>query len=175
MIPENMPPIIAGTAFILGGVLLVTMPGFLQWLILRQRFARAGWWLLASIVGSLLGHLCLGVGIAGADTGQGFLFISERYVLGVACAVAGAVAGTLQWLVLRRWVSCAGWWVFASSVSWLGAAWVFGYLTSEAGGVTDVHFLIGGAASGTLSGAITGAVLVWLLRRPLPVSAHSVS
>jgi hypothetical protein len=171
ILPENTPLIIAGTVFVLGRLLLPTLPAFLHWLILRRLFARAGWWIPASVVGWLLAYIPLNMGIAGADTGQGFLFISERYVFGVACAVAGAVAGTMQWLVLRRWVSCAGWWVLASSISWVGAAWVFANLTRGA----DVHFLLGGAASGSLSGAITGVVLVWLLRHPRPANADSVS
>jgi hypothetical protein len=117
----------------LGRLLLpAALPAFLHWLILRRLFARAGWWIPASVVGSFLGYIPLGVGIAGADTGQGFLFISERYVFGVGCAVAGAVAGTLQRLILRRWVSRAGWWVLASSISWVAAALMFGYLTRGA-------------------------------------------
>src|ERR1700681_3219842 len=80
MISENTPPIIAGTVFILGRLFLPTLPAFLHWLILRRLFARAGWWIPASVVGWLLGYIAVNVGIAGADTGQGFLFISARYV-----------------------------------------------------------------------------------------------
>jgi hypothetical protein len=167
MISENTPPVIAGTVLILGLLLLPALPAFLHWLILRRLFACTGWWIPASVVGWLLAYIPLNMGIAGADTGQGFLFISERYVFGVACAVAGALAGTLQWLVLRRCVSYAGWWVLASSVSWLGAALVFGYLMKVAKGIEDAHlFLLGAAASGTVSGVITGLALVWLLQTP---------
>jgi len=170
MIPENTSLIIVETVGILARLLLPTLPAFLHWLILRRLFARAGWWIPASVVGWLLGYIPLGVGIAGADTGAGFLLISERYVFGVGCAVAGAVAGTLQSLVLRRWVSCAGWWVLASSISWVGTAWVYASLTRG----NDVNIVLGGAASGTLSGAITGLALVWLLSHSVDPNAREV-
>jgi hypothetical protein len=170
MIQETTPPIIAGADFVRGSLLLPAVPAFLHWLILRRLFARAGWWIPASVVGWLLGYIPLNVGIAGADTGQGFLFISERYVFAVACAAAGALAGTLQWLVLKRWVACAGWWVLASSISWVGTAWVYASLTRG----NDVHIVLGGAASGTLSGAITGLALVWLLRNHVRTNTATV-
>jgi uncharacterized membrane protein len=73
---------------------------------------------------------------------------------------AGTVVGVLQWLVLRRWVSHAGWWILASSISWVGATWVYVSLTRA----NDVNVPLGGAVSGALSGAIMGLVLVQLLR-----------
>jgi hypothetical protein len=138
----------------------VSLPGFLHWLILRRSFARAGWWILASGMGSLVGFLILGVGIAGADTAQGFLFISERFVFDAAAVLAGAMVGAMQWLALRQWVGRAGWWVLASSISWLGATDVYAFLTRA----NDVQLTLGGAASGILSGAIMGSLLVWLMR-----------
>jgi hypothetical protein len=138
----------------------VSLPGVLHWLILRRWFPRAGWWILASGAGSLAGFFILGVGIAGADTGQGFLFIGERYVFDAAAALAGSVVGAAQWFVLRQWVARAGWWIFASSVSWLGATNVYAFLTRA----NDFRLTLGGAAAGLLSGAIMGLVLVWLMR-----------
>src|SRR5437660_1408763 len=76
-IGENTPFFIALPVSVVSFLFLATLPGLLHWLILRGMFARAGWWILASGVGSLLGFLILSVGIAGADTGEGFLFISD--------------------------------------------------------------------------------------------------
>ena len=77
-------------------------------------------------------------------------------VTGYVGVTAGVtVAGALQWLVLRRQVARAGWWVLASTVGW-----VVGGLVS---GITDAA--VGWAVLGAVYGAITGAVLVWLLRR----------
>ena len=74
----------------------------------------------------------------------------------VAVAAGGTVLGLLQWLVLRRQVARAGWWVLASTVGWV----VGGFVS----GITDAA--AGWAVLGAVYGAITGIVLVWLLRRP---------
>jgi hypothetical protein len=155
------PPWLGVLISIVVAVAGVSLPGFLHWLILRRWFARAGWWILASSVGSLVGFLILGVGLAGADTGHGFLFISDSYVVDVAAILAGAAVGAMQWSVLRQWVGRAGWWVLASSVSWFGATYVYVFSTRA----NNVSLPLGGAAAGVLSGAITGLVLVWLMRQ----------
>jgi hypothetical protein len=138
--------------------LIATLPGFLHWLILRRWFPRAGWWILASGAGSLLGFLVMGWGLGVADTQGGTSF--ARSAFPASMAVAGAVVGTLQWVVLRRWVPRAGWWVLSSSVSWIAAE--YAYLTLTRAG--DVQLLWGAVVSGTLSGAITGLTLVGLMR-----------
>jgi hypothetical protein len=79
---------------------------------------------------------------------------------GVAFAFAGALAGTIQWIILRRWFPRAGWWVLISSVSWAAAGLAYVLLTRG----NDVGIPIGGAVSGALSGGITGLGVVWLLR-----------
>jgi hypothetical protein len=138
--------------------LIATLPGVLHWLILRRWFPRAGWWVLASGAGSLLGFLVAGWGLSVADTQEGTNF--ARFVVPASMAVAGAVVGTLQWVVLRRWVPRAGWWVLASSISWIVAEYAF--LTLTRGG--DVQLLWGAVVSGALSGAITGLTLVARVR-----------
>ena len=70
----------------------------------------------------------------------------------VGSSVGGASLGIAQWLVLRRHVSRPGWWVLASTV---------GFAVSFAVGLA-VDVAVGFA----LYGAITGGVLVWLLRQP---------
>ncbi len=69
----------------------------------------------------------------------------------VGVAVGGVVVRVLQWLVLRRQVGRAGWWVLASTVGWAVGGHVGGTL--------------GWAVLGAVYGAITGSVLVWLLRQ----------
>ena len=88
-----------------GGILA----GVLQWLVLRRRVARTGWWVLSVIAAvAAVGVLVFGVGLVNVDVG---------WVLGVG--LFGTVAGVLQWLVLRRHVARAGWWVLASTVGWI--------------------------------------------------------
>ena len=66
----------------------------------------------------------------------------------------GAVTGLAQWLVLRRWVPRAGWWVLASVLGW-------GLVRLIAGEVFTslLELLIIGA----VPAAVTGLALWWLL------------
>jgi hypothetical protein len=155
-------------------VVVATLPGFLHWLILRRWFSRAGWWVLASGAGSLMGYLPLGWGIAVADThgdqvGVWFFALPMWVVLLVSIAVAGALAGAVQWLVLRLWVTRAGWWVLASTISWVAATYLYAHITRA----NDVYLPLGGAVSGALSGAITGVALVALMRNTRKTDSRS--
>jgi hypothetical protein len=133
--------------------------GILQWLVLQGRVSRVGWWVLASAA-------------AGAIQMVGDLeSYSELLSFGLLLrftgivALGGAVAGILQWLVLRGKVSRAGWWVLASTVGWgLSIA----VMRALEWGVTDDCSLVSQVVSGVVLGAITGAALVWLLRQPVP-------
>ncbi len=171
------------------------LPGLLQWLILRRRFPQARWWLLAagvqsplrldyissapparwwmltSSLGSLVGFLFVPWAVAVADTESGGpAFAAAAFA--ALILLGGAAAGALQWLAalpwfaLGRWAAGAGWWLLASSVSWLGATWLF-LCVSRAGDAQSawLYFILGGAASGTIAGAITGLALVWLLHK----------
>jgi hypothetical protein len=138
--------------------LVATLPGFLHWLILRRWFPCAGWWILASGAGTLLGYLAMGLGLGVADTKGETAF--ARLAVPASMVVAGGVVGALQWFVLRRWVSRAGWWVLASSLSWFAAEFAYLQLTRA----NEGNLLWGAAASGTISGAITGLTLVGLMR-----------
>lgn len=120
----------AGAAFV----------GVLQWLLLRRYVSGAVLWLPASLGAAALGALLvLGIG----------LFDSE---LGLVAGVGlyGTLAGALQWIVLRRRVARAGWWVLANTVGWVVAIPV--------GDIT-------GPPGWAVYGATTGTVLVWLLRQ----------
>jgi hypothetical protein len=158
LLTDATPAVIALTITVGLYPLVATLPGFLHWLILRRWFPQAGWWVLASGAGSLLGFLVMGWGLGVADTQDGMTF--ARFAVPASMAVAGAAVGTLQWVVLRRWVPRAGWWVLASSISWAAAEYAYLRLT-RAG---DVRLLWGAVVSGTLSGTITGLALVGLMR-----------
>lgn len=115
--------------------------GLAQWFVLRRELERVGWWVGATIAG----YASLGLFAAFANAlqpgwltwgatliGSGKLFWLARvnpdwpasswapgaltYVL-FACTL-----GVLQWLVLRRQVRRAGWWIAISAVGWAVAA-----------------------------------------------------
>ena len=130
--------------------------GIGQWLVLRRWLGRAGWWwVLATAGGDLLGAspLILGENLGGL----------------IATIALGLVPGTLQWLLLRRQVARAGWWVLASTVSVL-AAFTAGVAASSGVGLKESELVLGlvaGIASGSVFGIMSGLVLGWLLRQPV--------
>jgi hypothetical protein len=141
--------------------------GVAQWLILRRQVRRADWWILASTAGWAVGW-AVGGAVAGAVVGAvvGAVGSAVRFAVllavgdAVGGAVAGAVAGVAQWLLLRRQVRRAGWWILASAAGWA---------VGEAVGLAvdwDMSRAVSSAVIGAMIGIITGAVLVWLLRQP---------
>ncbi len=136
-----------------GGALVGTVVGVAQWLVLRRRVARAGWWVLATAVGWLVGMAVCG-------------FVDEVLdwtVWYVSGAAGGVVVGVAQWLVLRRRVARAGWWVLPTVAS--GVVVWFGLLMAFEINVF-LSVVVLEAVFGALYGAITGVVLVCLLQPP---------
>lgn len=142
----------------------------LQWLVLRKHLSGVGWWVLTGVTGGAATGL---VGIAGGVGAGVATGVAEGLAGGVAegleagidagldvagvtaAVLAGAAFGVLQWLVLRQQVAGAGWWIPACAVAWV--------VSGFSAGVTDTA--AGWAVLGAVYGAITGCVLVWLLRR----------
>ena len=139
------------------GIVMGAAGGYFQWVVLRERIAGAGLWGLASALGfgSAMGAP------AAANAAEnlamaGFLIPS----------VFGLVGGILQWLILRRKVPRAGWWLLANLLGSLVGAISFpmAMAISETGnwGLAMMTF---GLVFGAGNGAITGAALIWLLRQ----------
>jgi len=137
--------------------------GVAQWLLLRRQVHRAGWWILASTAGWAVG-LAVGGAVGSAVVGAVGSAVRFAVLLAVGDAVAGAVIGAVtgvaQWLLLRRQVHRAGWWILAST-----AGWAVGLSVGDAVGWA-VGDAMGWAVIGAVSGIITGAALVWLLHQP---------
>lgn len=102
--------------------------GAAQWVILRSLFRQAGWWIVGSTVGWALGQVLI----------TAVFPVQDMFLQG---AVLGGTLGLAQWLVLRRWVHRAGWWIIVSAVGW------------SAGPV------LGASLVGAVAGATTGVAL----------------
>ncbi len=143
---------------IMFGTMLGAMSGFLQWVVLREKVARAGWWVLAS---------ALGFAIAGGTLGA--IGINENYVMAgiLFAAIFGVAGGILQGLVLKRaQIARAGLWVLASILgSLVGAIGIPISSSIGAAGNYGLSAMVFGLLFGAGLGAIPGAVLVWLLRQ----------
>lgn len=149
------------TIGVTAGIVIGATAGCLQWVVLREKVARAGQWVLASTLGFAItfGTLgAIGIGVS-----------NENFVMAglLFAAVFGVAGGVLQWLVLRRaGIARAGLWVpaniFGSLVAAIGfpLSAVIGYSGNYALSVTVFGLLLGAGL-----GAIPGAVLVWLRRQ----------
>jgi hypothetical protein len=129
--------------------------GIMQWLILRRYMPRAGWWVLVSTLGWILGFGVLALADKFAENLVTSAIQPEVSAL-VFFLAAGALVGILQWLVLRRHMLQAGWWVLANVVGWGILGLIVGKSLDR---FTDL------AAMAAVPPAITGAVLVLLLRQ----------
>ena len=131
------PSVAAGSALV----------GALHWLVLRRYVPYALWWLPASIGGAAAAAVVVyGVGLVDTDLG-----------LSAGVLLYGTLAGAVQWVVLRREVRRAGWWVLASTVGWL---------------VAVPWGPVAGPPGWAVFSAVTGTVLVWLLRPAAHVAAR---
>jgi len=109
----------------------------LQWLVLRQKLNRAWRWALASAAGWALGYLlALALGR-----------FEPSFLTGL---LLGTTAGAAQWLILRREVHWAGWWIVLSAVGWS----------------TGMSMALAPLLAGVPAGAVTGIALLLLLNAP---------
>lgn len=140
---------------IMAGIVMGATGGYMQWVVLREKVARAGWWVLASALG-----------FAAFFATPGAIDFSENPAMAgfLGVIALGLVGGILQWLILRRQVERAGWWFMAT---------MFGALVGEMGfpisiaigatGNYNLSAMLFGLIFGAGYGAITGAALVGLL------------
>ncbi|NLD73575.1 MAG: hypothetical protein GX649_12775 [Chloroflexi bacterium] len=140
--------------------------GLLQWFVLHRYLSRSGWWIAASAVGAGLGF-AVALVVSGAANG---------WLLGgiVGGLVGGALIGFLQWRVLRDALAqgASYIWIGASAVAWALAMALIGIgMDSVARGTATMRpgiILVAllGLVGMIIASAITGAVLLWLLRHP---------
>lgn len=123
----------------------------------------AGWWAPASTLGFAIALVtAVGVGMSlGGDP------MAAPILMGV---VFGVLSGIMPWLVLRRQVARAGWWVPAHLLGSLvgGALGIIAFQAVILIGFYQFDWVAAGAMFGAGLGAITGITLDWLLRHPAP-------
>ena len=151
------------------GAMVGSVVGTAQWFVLRNHISRSGWWILATAIALAV------FGVANPFRP------GETFFGSIAFIGPGIPAGLGQWLILRRKFLRAGWWILATVVG-SAVAFPVGIATAIAGMATagvifsaalgtargPVPFYsgvaLGFAVTGAVLGAITGGVLVWLLR-----------
>jgi hypothetical protein len=144
---------VAGT-FFWGGV----QSGLAQWLLLRRYLPRAGWWTLASAfgwVGAAVVGLQFGLAREWAPLGA-----NSVAMLLLAGCMFGAARGVIQWLILRKQASRAGWWVLTSTLGWSALPLVTCFLPDM-----DLGWWVAALGAGGLFGVISSPVISGLLGR----------
>jgi hypothetical protein len=141
-------------------IILGLAGGFMQWLVLRRRIAGTGWWVPASTLG-------FPVALVMAEGAMRLVGIPSPILLGV---LFGILSGILPWLVLRRQVARAGWWVPAHLLGSLvgGAMGIVAFHVMALIGFYQFPWAAAGAMFGAGLGAITGITLDRLLRQSVP-------
>lgn len=161
------------------GAIEATLVGLAQWWAMHPWFpgiTRRAWW-LATLVGAMVAYVLgflpstlmnMGAEASGQPVAEppGWMMLLFAAGLGL---VAGAVLSFAQWLVLRKQVRRAGWWLPANMLAWLaGMPIIFWGIDAAQKGqpLYQALLLIAGCLLlvGLLVGAIHGAFLVWLAR-----------
>lgn len=147
-------------------LLAAPLLGIGQWLVLRQKIRRAGWWVLATGIAAIPALVAASIVLIVAGAFGGFQapgLIPTAFAL----ALGWAMIGLGQWIVLRRQVTQSGWWIAISAAA--GAASAVG--AAAAGGsssTTVLALLLVGLAGGAAYGVISGVGLGLLLARTRP-------
>lgn len=128
---------LAGTFFqsaipdIISGVVIAVF----QWSVLYKRIDKAWRWAIFSSLAWIVGYILYVI----------FFSANMRFLLG---PLLGGAVGIAQWILLRKEVNWAGWWIIISIMAW----------------TTGLTLMPGFLTSGTLPGALTGLTLVILFR-----------
>jgi hypothetical protein len=118
----------------LGEIWIGLAVGLGQWLLIRSQIEDSYRWILASLIGWALGHLVV----------ISWLPVDLREWSGLPIGLAMGIA---QWLVLRRAIPRAGWWIVINTLGWMLA-------------MTGV---LGGSLVGSVAGAVTGVAAALFL------------
>lgn len=173
------------------GAIEATLVGLAQWWAMHPWFtgiSRRGWW-IATLVGALVAYvmgylpstlMSMGQQASEAPAAEPAQWIVFLLAAGLGL-VGGAVLSFAQWLILRKSVPGAGWWIPANMLAWLvGMPLVFwGIDAAQKGQPTwQSVLLIAGVLllMGAVVGAIHGVVIVRLAertnRRSIPTRAY---
>lgn len=125
--------ILPGLAIVTAGIVV----GIFQWLVLLGRITLPWRWALATAIGWTVGYILM-------------FFVVPRELEMLNGIGIGFATGIAQWIVLRREVQWAAWWIVFSIIGW----------------ITGLTLLPGILLTGTMAGALTGLALEILLRHP---------
>ena len=129
-----------------------------QSLVLRDRFAKEGWWLPLTLVGWALG-LTFVFFVPALSLRSHLPNLPPITILLIDFAIIGGTVGICQWQLLKSF-RAAGLWLFASAIALsLGSLGLYlGYMLNST--------VLASALLGVIYGAITGLAMIKVLRSP---------
>jgi serine/threonine-protein kinase len=149
-----------------------------QWLAIRSRIRRAGWWVLATVVGwTLVGSLQWFraktmesimielVPLIGSFSWQLVPWFDMSMGM-LSEGLVGLVLGVVQWTVLRKKIRGAGWWIVISMLAWASNAILVAVLgrTLHIPNDERIWWLVS-LMGGIVLGLVTATGMVWLVSR----------
>lgn len=170
------------------GVAGMVLVGLAQWLVLRRYIRGMKWvgWIIATAVGQLLGGIAAAVVVLGpiifgvlGELPDTIGITPTQFLIGfLSGLVLGLVIGFFQWVVLRRYIlkTATIWWIVGTALAQGVAAGVAAIVRTDIGLGGLVTLLTSRLLFGAIVGAITGAVLLVILRtwqKRLTLSAPS--
>jgi len=137
--------------------IIATMFGVLQWLVLRKRIPKSGWWILATIIG-LGGGVALATGAVQAFSHITGMAEYWNFLPGLLLwSLIGFFLALAQLPILWRHFRGSLLWLLASMIGWLVLGLIMGGTIDRN---TDVF------AFGAIPAMFTGLCLIWLMRNP---------
>lgn len=166
----------------LAWIVLIGLPGptvaIMQWTCLRRRIRKAAWWIAVAAAGW---YMVLGLSaVRNLPAVERFGRKFETTADIISLCLLGVVMSLPQWFLLQRRFFAAGFWIAARPLGWLAGYGLFS-LAGELRVVRidfftvyifgrEVPDLVGWSAVGELFGiglgAVTGAAMVWILKKP---------
>ena len=158
-----------GLLMVASGAIEGVLVGAAQWWAMRKALPEINRksWIAATVIGALVAWTFGSIpttmistnpdaaGAPAVELGTGMMLL----MAGVMGVLLGIVLALAQWVVLRRTVPNAWWWLPANSAAWLlGMPVVFGAVDLAQGAGTGWQALLIFAAALALTGALVGGV-----------------
>ena len=137
------------------GLCIGTAVGFAQWLVLKKSIKKSGWWILYSAIG--IGTPFI-VEVILEEAGIVFPGLFDNVYLSwfiIGC-IGGFLNGLLQMSIFNTYLPHSGWWIGISTIGW-GIAFLSFQIVGS----------IGLVVGGVILGAITGPLVLCLLKFPV--------
>lgn len=152
---------------IAGGTIIGLGTGIYQKSLLRKAFNVSSSWIYTLVIGFAITELIIGIILwqLGLDRIQLRFIEYKPLPETLFFASAGLLIGFLQWRILRRFFIRSGYWVISSTLGWgicilINISWFVPFIQNSVLAVVMVFSL-----GSLLYGVITGATLMWIMRR----------